>query len=110
MVVNGSDNILFAAPCFSSLELNDVNISSDTCIRMAAVTKVGIGPMTDCTQIDFGRFSFCPCTVIAGFGESLYGRYIVIRNIIRSNHKRSTGSCKREVDEKYTQPTLIIIN
>lgn len=91
VVVNGSDNILFAAPCFSSLELNDVNVSSDTCIRMAAVTKVGIGPMTNCTQIDFGRFSFCLCTARAGLGESLYGYYIVIRNITRSNYKRSTG-------------------
>ena len=77
MVVNGSDNMLFVAPCFSSLELNDVNVSSDTCIRMAAVTIVGIGSMTNCTQIDFGRFSFCPCTAIAGFGESLYGCYMI---------------------------------
>lgn len=62
VVVNGSDNILFAAPCFSSLELNVVNVSSDTCIRMAALTKVGIGPMANCAQIDFGKFSFCLCT------------------------------------------------
>lgn len=55
VVVNGSNNFLLAAPCYSSLELSDVNISSDTCIRMAAVTKVGIGPMTNCTQIGFGR-------------------------------------------------------
>ena len=54
VVVNGSDNFLLAAPCYSSLELSDVNISSDTCIRMAAVTKVGIGPMTNCTEIGFG--------------------------------------------------------
>lgn len=66
VLVNGSGNFLFAAPCFSSLELSDVNISRDTCIRMAAITRVGIGPMTNCTQIDFGRFSFCPCTAIAG--------------------------------------------
>lgn len=91
VVVNGSDNFLFAAPCFSSLELGNINFSSDTCIRMAAVTKVGFGPMTDCAQIDFGRFSFCPFSAIAGvaitiFGEPFSGYYIPIRNI---NHIKS---------------------
>ncbi len=58
MLVNGSDGVWFVAPCFSSIELKNINLSSDTCIQMAVINKDGLGPLTNCTKIDFGEFSF----------------------------------------------------
>ena len=61
ILVNDSnhDGTLFVSPCFSSLQLKNKTFSSNTCIRMAAVTKVGLGKMTSCTKIDVGKMKCC---------------------------------------------------
>ncbi|XP_078354170.1 uncharacterized protein LOC144638790 isoform X2 [Oculina patagonica] len=62
VLVNGSDGVWFVAPCFSSIELKNINLSSDTCIQMAVINKNGIGPLTNCTKINFAPDTSSPKT------------------------------------------------
>ncbi|KAL9951704.1 hypothetical protein ACROYT_G044426 [Oculina patagonica] len=62
VLVNGSDGVWFVAPCFSSIELKNINLSTDTCIQMAVINKVGFGPLTNCTKIDFAANTSSPKT------------------------------------------------
>ena len=66
VLIQGSNTVMYAAPCHSSLKLKNVNFTADTCFQMAAVTRAGYGNLTDCIKIDvLGGLSFFSGVVIS---------------------------------------------
>lgn len=55
VLIKAANATVFVAPCYSSVELTNLTVSTDICIQMAAVTKVGFGKLTDCVVVNFGE-------------------------------------------------------
>ncbi|XP_068727262.1 uncharacterized protein [Montipora capricornis] len=49
--VQESDIFLFVGPSYLSLNLKRANFSVDSCFKIAAVTKAGLGKLTDCVEV-----------------------------------------------------------
>lgn len=55
VIIKASNALLFVGPCYSSITLQNLDFTADTCIQMAAATKAGFGKLTDCIKLDLGE-------------------------------------------------------
>ena len=55
--IQESNTVILVGLCYLSMELKKENISAESCVRVAAITKAGFGVPTSCVKIDLGEFT-----------------------------------------------------
>ena len=55
--IQESNTVILVGQCYLSMELKKENISAESCVRVAAITKSGFGVPTSCVKIDLGEFT-----------------------------------------------------
>ena len=55
--IQESNTVILVGQCYLSMKLKKENISAESCVRVAAITKAGFGVPTSCVKIDLGEFT-----------------------------------------------------
>ena len=68
VLIEAYKKYVYTGPCYLSLKIENLNFTSDICIQMAALTKVGLGKLTDCVPVTTGE----SLKVVPSFLHKLY--------------------------------------